>query len=106
MVTNGKLTLRIIEARLTRDAATFGKMDPYCLVETRMQRFRTATVSGAGMEPTWENEETIIDVKYVGDDLHLAVMDSNVGSDDTIGEATIKLTSLCFGDGIDEWFEI
>ena len=106
MATRGKLSLRILEARLTRDAATFGKMNQYCLIETRMQRFRTATMNGAGKEPTWFDEQMMIDVKYVGDDLHLAVMDETVGIDDSIGEATIKLTSLCYGDGLDEWFEI
>jgi hypothetical protein len=41
--TSGKLKVKIIEARLERDTATFGKMDPYILIETRMQRVRTAT---------------------------------------------------------------
>ena len=47
-----------------------------------------------------------IDVKYIGDDLHLAVMDENVTDSDTVGDATIKLSSLCIGTGLDEWFEI
>ena len=47
-----------------------------------------------------------IAVKNVGDDLHLAIMDEKMLSDDTIGEATIKISSLCFGNGLDEWFVI
>ena len=48
-----------------------------------------------------------ISVKYIGDDLHIAVMDENKGKDWDIGEATIKLSSLCdeFGHN-DEWFLI
>ena len=46
----------------------------------------------------------VIDVKYVGDDLHLAVLDENVTDSDIVGEATIKLSSLCVNNGIDEWF--
>ena len=41
MATSGDLKVQIIGARLERDTATFGKMDPYILIETRMQRFRT-----------------------------------------------------------------
>jgi hypothetical protein len=48
----------------------------------------------------------VIDVKYVGDDLHMAVMDECMGSDDTVGEATIKLASMCYGEGLDEWYAI
>ena len=48
----------------------------------------------------------MIDVKYVGDDLHMAVMDECIGSDDTVGEATIKLSSMCYGEGLDEWYAI
>ena len=61
----------------------------------------------AGKEPTWPDEHIKIDVKYIGDDMYLDVMDENVGSDDTIGSATIKLSALCVGgDGLDDWFEV
>ena len=63
-------------------------------------------MTDAGMDPAWPNECMNIDVKYVGDDLNLAVMNENMTSDDSIGEATIKLSSLCIGNGLDEWFEI
>ena len=58
----------------------------------------------AGKEVQWPNEVMVIDVKYVGDDLHLAVLDENVTDSDIVGEATIKLSSLCVNNGIDEWF--
>ena len=47
-----------------------------------------------------------IDVKYVGDDMHLQVFDEDVTNSDLIGENTIKLSSFCIGNGIDEWFDI
>ena len=43
MATSGTLKIMILEARLTRDTEMFGKMDPYVIIETRMQRIRTAT---------------------------------------------------------------
>lgn len=36
MATSGKLRIHILEARLTRDTETFGKMDPYVVMNTRM----------------------------------------------------------------------
>ena len=104
--TAGKLAIMILEARLTRDTEMFGKMDPYVLGETRMQRFRTETQEDAGKTPTWANEVFNVDVKYIGDDMHLMVMDENVTDSDTVGECTIKLSSLCVDGGLDEWFAI
>ena len=58
-------------------------MDPYCVIETRMQKFRTKTHQSAGKTPRW-SEGFEIDVKYIGDDMTLKVMDEDVGSDDTV----------------------
>ena len=42
-------------------------------------------MTDAGKEPVWPDEMAKIDVKYIGDDMHLAVMDEEVGADDTVG---------------------
>ena len=81
-------------------------MDPYVIGETRMQRMRTATMMDAGKEVQWPDEFMEVDVKYIGDDLHLAVMDENVTDSDLVGETVIKLSALCVNGGLDEWFEI
>ena len=105
MATNGKLSLTVIEARLERDTETFGKMDPYVVIHNRMQRLRTTTQEGAGKEPTW-NETLELDVKYIGDDMKIWVMDEDVTNDDLIGEASVKLSSLCVNGGLDDWWTI
>jgi len=105
MASQGSLALTVIEARLTRDTETFGKMDPYVKISTRQAQFKTAVKNGAGKTPTW-NETFNIDVKYVGDDLTMEVFDEDVGTDDKVGEATFKLSALCVGNGIDEWFQV
>jgi len=105
MATSGNLRVEIIEARLTRDTETFSKMDPYCIIETRQQKHRTRTLQGAGKTPSW-NQAFDVDVKYIGDDMTIKVMDEDVSSSDLVGESTIKLSSLCVGTGIDEWFPI
>ena len=46
------------------------------------------------------------DVKYIGDDITLSVFDEDPGKDDLIGRAEIKISSLCVGSGLDEWFKI
>jgi hypothetical protein len=105
-MTSGKLRVHILEANLTRDTEAFGKMDPYVIICTRMQRVRTKEMKNAGKHPVWTGEVMDIDVKYVGDDMTLQVFDQDVGSSDIIGQATIKLSSLCIGTGMDDWFEI
>ena len=102
----GKLTITLLEARLERDTSTFSKMDVYAFVESRMQRIRPETIKSGGKEPAWPDEQLVIDVKYVGDDMRMALMDENWGDDDTIGEATIKLSALCCGGGLDEWYAL
>ena len=97
--------MTVIEARLTRDTETFGKMDPYVKISTRQQQFKTAVKNGAGKTPMW-NQTFNIDVKYIGDDMTVQVYDEDPGSDDIIGEATMKLSALCVNGGIDEWFQI
>jgi len=80
-------------------------MDPYCVVETRMQKVRTNTLQGAGKKPKW-NQIFDIDVKYIGDDLNLTVYDEDVTDSDVVGKAIIKLSALCVNGGLDEWFEL
>jgi Ca2+-dependent lipid-binding protein len=62
-------------------------------------------LQGAGKTPTWD-ETFDLDVKYIGDDLVLEVIDEDITTNDHVGSATIKLSALCTNGGIDEWFEI
>jgi Ca2+-dependent lipid-binding protein len=104
--TSGKLKLFILEAHLTRDTDTWSKMDPYCVISTRMQRIRTKTCNKGGKNPTWANECMDVDVKYVGDDMNLQIFDEDMTNSDLVGQATVKLSSFCVGTGIDDWFDI
>ena len=63
------------------------------------------TQEDAGKEPTW-NETLDLDVKYIGDDMKIWVMDENITSDSLIGEASVKLSSLCVNGGLDDWWTI
>ena len=74
MSTSGKLKLTVIEAKLTRDTEMFSKMDPYCKIRVRESMFRTKVLNNAGKLPKW-NESFEINVKYIGDDMVVQVMD-------------------------------
>lgn len=87
MAAQGILKIHVHEARLSRDTETFGKMDPYCIFETRQQRVRTKMLANAGKTPNWMGEVVTIDVKYIGDDINLSVWDDDPGKDDLIGSA-------------------
>lgn len=106
MATSGKLKIHILEARLTRDTEAFGKMDPYVVCNTRMQRIRTKTTQDQGKTPKWHNEFFEVDVKYIGDDMKMEVFDEDPCDSDLVGECVIKLSSLAINGGLDEWFEI
>ena len=83
MATSGSLRIEVIEARLTRDTEFFSKMDPYCTLETRQQKFKTRTLNGAGKTPKWD-QVFDIDVKYIGDDLFFKVFDEDVSASDLV----------------------
>jgi len=36
----------------------------------------------------------------------LEVMDDDIGSDDKVGETTVKLSAYCIANGIDTWIDI
>ena len=80
-------------------------MDPFVAIKYREQSFKTKVLQGAGKAPVWD-ETFDLEVKYVGDDLVLEVMDEDVTTNDHVGSTTIKLSALCSNGGIDEWFEI
>lgn len=83
MATSGSLRIDVIEAKLTRDTEVFSKMDPYAVLECRMQKFRTRTLQGAGKTPNW-SQAFDFDVKYVGDDMTIKVFDEDVSSSDLV----------------------
>ena len=56
------LSLTVVEAELTRDTETFGKMDPFVKFSYGDLEFRTTEKSNAGKKPIW-NETFQIDVK-------------------------------------------
>ena len=104
MATSGKLLVTVIEAKIERDTEWFGKMDPYCIVKYREQILKTKEHTDGGKAPRW-NETLTIDVKYVGDDIEIAVMDAELmGKDNLIGKVLCKASGLTANGGLDDWW--
>ena len=71
-----------------------------------MQKFKSKVSGDGGKEPQF-NETFTFDVKYIGDDFTMKIMNKNmVMNDDVLGEATIKLSGLCMGGGMDDWWQV
>ena len=101
----GTLSITVVEGKLTRDTETFGKMDPFVVLEYNGTKYKTRTHQGGGKLPTW-NHEFQIKVGGLNDDIKISVMDEDVSSDDFVGMAMLKLSSLCINGGVRDWFPI
>lgn len=52
------------------------------------------------------NQEFTYDVKYIGDDFTMRLMNKNaMMNDELMGEAVIKISALCIPD-FDDWFQV
>ena len=65
------------------------------MLQTRQQKFKTRTLQGAGKTPKW-NQAFDIDVKYVGDDMTIQVMDEDVSSSDKVSWLIVLGSNIFF----------
>jgi Ca2+-dependent lipid-binding protein len=76
------------------------------MIEHRMQKFKSKVSKDGGKEPKF-NETFLFEVKYIGDDFTMKIMNKNmIMNDDTLGEATIKISGLCLPGGMDDWWKL
>lgn len=102
----GTLTIEVLEAHLTRDTQTVGKMDPYVKIKCRDFQWKSETDKNGGKKPEWKHQKVEIDVKYLGDDLEFTLFDEDKGRDEKIGDGESKLSAFCCQSTWDEWFVI
>lgn len=62
-------------------------------------------MNNAGKVPKW-NETINVQVKYIGDDFTIDVLDEDLTSSDLVGSCSIKISALCVNGGISEWFDL
>ena len=91
---------------MARDTEMVGKMDPYLELTIGGQAVhKTATLDGAGKTPEW-NEEVDFEVRDLDMEVHFRVSDEDWGTDDIVGEGTIRLADLCKEGGTDQSWPI
>lgn len=101
----GRLIVKVIEAKLSRDTDWFTKMDPYCVIRCGPDTKRTAVHYKAGKTPSWNelfefsrNTEQTIDIE---------VWDSDpITSDDYVAGAIIPLTKVLQAGYFTDWYEL
>ncbi len=97
----GKLTVKLIEAKLTRDTEMFGSMDPYAKILCGGTEYQTTIHEGGGKKPHWNQQ---FDFNIVGERLvTIKVLDKDKFSSDHVGECNIKLDDVYMEKRIDKW---
>ena len=100
----GKLTVKVIEAKLTRDTEMFASMSPYVKVLCGGVEYQTKIHESGGKQPKWNQS---FNFSIVGErTLTFKIMDKDTFSSDTIGECTIKLDDVYMEKSIEKWFSI
>ena len=101
----GILTIKVREARLTRDTEFMGKMDPYCTIIHGKNKYKTKVAVKGGKSPKWDNEFQL-SVESATEEVTLRVWDQDLTTSDAVGFCKIKLGSLIINCGVNDWFTI
>jgi len=80
-------------------------MSPYCIIKVREQEYKTSVLKNDGNMPDWR-ETFDISVYSMDDDLTIRVFDEDEFQDNEVGDANIKLSSICANGGSNEWYKI
>ena len=98
-----KLLIEVQQARLYRDCDTFGKMDPYVVLESGSTKVQTNAHKGGGKNPSW-NQTLGINVNT--DTVTVTVLDEDPGDDDIVGYGTIDVNTVKASGTYQDWIRI
>ena len=104
-VTQGTLTLHVIQANLERDVDMVGKQDPFVELSLPSQSWswKSKVVESGGKTPAW-NETVEIEVKSFGQKLEIKIRDEDLGgSSEAVCQAELDIAALCQASGFDGW---
>lgn len=99
----GLLHINIVQGRLTRDVESFGKQDPYVKIVYQGIKYKTRVHENGGKQPVW-HQAFDLQIGSTSDELSFEVKDNDTIGATLIGSATIKASSLCFNNGVRDWF--
>lgn len=91
--TPGTLFIRCINAKLTHDTETFGRMDPYVKVTINGVTHKTQTHNSGGKNPRWE-ETLKFKLQGTEDEVHISVWDEDMTKDDLVGDTIYYLDEI------------
>jgi hypothetical protein len=100
----GKLTVRPINATLTKDTSHLDYLDPYVTLQVGDQHYQTSVAVNQGGNQTWNDQITFLISK--DDRLRVKVMDRNATKDDFIGKVNIRLSQLIHQPHLEEGFDL
>ena len=83
-------TLKIVRGQFLKDADTFGKMDPYIVVQGPQGQFKTKVAHGQGTTPVWDDVFHFTNAPQ----LQLTAYDDDPGKDDLLGQTVINVQGL------------
>ncbi|KAJ4812022.1 Calcium-dependent lipid-binding (CaLB domain) family protein [Rhynchospora pubera] len=89
----GTLEVLLVGAKGLENTDFLNNMDPYALIICRTQEQRSSVASGKGTDPDW-NETFVFSTSDDVTELIIKLMDSDVDSDDFVGEASIPLEAV------------
>ena len=90
----GILFVEIVEAQLERNTDSWGSMDPFCIVASQGEEFRTKTHYKGHKNPVWK-EKFPIKVNDIGAPITFRVMEEDTLSSEKVGETIIDIERLC-----------
>ncbi|KAL1326599.1 hypothetical protein HN51_036719 [Arachis hypogaea] len=94
----GTLEVLLVSAKKLENTDFLCKMDPFVILTCRTQTQQSSVASNQGTNPEW-NETFVFTVSEGVKDIHLKIMDQDLGTrDDFVGELTIPLASV-FAEG-------
>ncbi|KAF3322379.1 elicitor-responsive protein 3-like protein [Carex littledalei] len=86
----GTLEVLLVGAKGLENTDFLNNMDPYAVIICRTQEQKSSVSTGKGSEPDW-NETFVFSTSEDATELIIKLMDSDVDSDDFVGEACISL---------------
>ncbi|XP_078167291.1 elicitor-responsive protein 3-like [Carex rostrata] len=86
----GTLEVLLVGAKGLENTDFLNNMDPYAVIICRTQEQKSSVATGKGSEPDW-NETFVFSTSEDATELIIKLMDSDVDSDDFVGEACISL---------------
>ena len=94
----------MVEAKLTHDTETFGKMDPFVKCRVHNKLYKTNVAHGKGKSPEWNNRFDI-PIHNINEKISFTVLDEDMVEDDIVGHTDTTVNAIIGRDlkEYDQW---